>query len=116
MKKLILSLALLGNLIVLSHAGGISISLGSSWDRCARPVYQPVYRPVYYYDNYDRCAPAVIYRPYPIYYSRPYYYQRPIYGYAYPNSYHQGFRDGYSTAVRQAVPVFRAEHSNRVYR
>lgn len=107
MKKIVLILALVGTLLSLGHAGSISISFGSGWNHCARPAYRPIYyRPVYYYDN---CAPTMIYRPYPIYYSRPYY-QRPSYGYSYfGSSYRQGFQDGYSTAVRRALPVYRAE-------
>ena len=107
MKKLIFSLVLLTTLIFFaqtSQAGSFSISFGSGWDDGYRSVY---YRPAYYY---DRCAPAVVYRP--VTYYRPAYY-RPYYA---GSSYRQGFYDGYSTAVRRAVPVYRAERCDRIYR
>ena len=110
MKKTILFALFLGSLLILgnlSQAGNFSISFGTGWGYHAQPVY------------YERCEPAVVvYRPYSshYYYHRPYY-QRPAYhSYGYAQGYRQGFRHGYATAVRRAVPVYRAERYDRVYR
>ncbi|MBX7157917.1 MAG: hypothetical protein K1X66_05990 [Verrucomicrobiae bacterium] len=103
MKKIIFTLSLFALLFIpkITQAGvSFNVSFGS-------------YYPSGYY--YDHCRPA--YRTYyNSYYARPVYY-RPAYpNYGYSGAYRQGFRDGYSTAVRRAVPVYRVERCDRVYR
>lgn len=112
MKKIILGLSLITLIFLISHStqAGVSfnVSFGSGY-------YVPSY--------YERCRP-VTYRSYhyPRYnhysYVRPgYHYSRPVYYRpSYSGAYRQGFRDGYSTAVRRAVPVYRVERCDKVYR